>query len=88
MVKSLCESMRKELYTPDDLASPSTRRLVDCLPEMATWSKGVWNGIPDSGVEVSHSLSISNETDKLGTSVFARVREFRRVSFWRLGIQI
>jgi hypothetical protein len=88
MVKSLCESMRTELYTPDDLVSPSKRRLVDCMPEMATWSKGVWNGIPDSGVEVSHLSSVPIQADKTGTSVSTRIREFRSVSIWRLGIKI
>jgi hypothetical protein len=88
MVKSLCESMRTELYTSDDLGSHSTRRLVDCLPEMATWSKGVWNGIPDSGVEVSHLSSVSIQADKTGTSVSTRIREFRSVSVWRLGMRI
>ena len=88
MVKSLCESMRTELYTPDELASPSTRRLVDCLPEMATWSKGVWNGIPDSGVEVCHFYGGVISADKIGTGVFTRIREFRSVSIWRLGIKI
>jgi hypothetical protein len=88
MVKSLCESMRTELYTPDDLASPSKRRLVDCLPEMATWSKGVWNGIPDSGVEVCHLPWVVFSADKTGTGVSTRIREFRSVSVWRLGMRI
>lgn len=88
MVKSLCESMRTELYTPDDLASPLTRRLVDCLPEMATWSKGVWNGIPDSGVEVSHLPLVVISVDKIGTGVFTRIREFCSLGIWRLGIKI
>jgi len=88
MVKSLCESMRAELYTSGDLAFPSTRRLVDCLPEMATWSKGVWNGIPDSGVEVGHLISAFLQTDKIGTGVITRIREFRSVSIWRLGMKI
>jgi hypothetical protein len=88
MVKSLCESMRTELYTSDDPASPSTRRLVDCLPEMATWSKGVWNGIPDSGVEVSHLFRILVPAYKTGTGVSTRIREFRSVSIRRLGMRI
>lgn len=88
MVKSLCESMRTELYTSGDLASPLTRRLVDCLPEMATWSKGIWNGIPDSGVEVCHLPWVVCSADKIGTSVFTRIREFRSVSIWGLGMRI
>lgn len=54
MTKSLCESLRIELYTSDSLGSVPTRRLVDCLPELATWSKGVWGGVPDYGVEASN----------------------------------
>jgi len=88
MVKSLCESMRAELYTSDDLASSSTRRLVDCLPEMATWSKGIWNGIPDSGVEVCDQPSVLGPANNIGTGVITRIREFRSVSFWRLGMKI
>jgi hypothetical protein len=88
MVKSLCESMRTELYTTGDLASPSTRRLVDRLPEMATWAKGIWNGIPESGVEVCHLPSEFVQADMIGTGVFTRIREFRSVSIWRLGMKI
>jgi hypothetical protein len=53
MVKSLCQSLDRELYAPNGLEGPLSRRLVDCLPEFNRWAKGVWEGIPDSGVEVS-----------------------------------
>lgn len=59
MVRNLCESLRTELYTSEDVP----RRLVNCLPELNRWAKGVWESIPDSGVEASHygiwSLSVS-----------------------------
>jgi hypothetical protein len=67
MIKSLCESLA------DELRPLPTRRLVDCLPELATWSKGVWEGIPDSGVEASSSLGYWLYADGSGSSVFARV---------------
>lgn len=54
MVRSLCDSLRSELYGSSDVQQiTSLRRLVDCLPEFNRWAKGVWEGIPDSGVEVS-----------------------------------
>lgn len=53
MVRSLCDSLRSELYASGDVQSTQSRRLVDCLPEFNRWAKGVWEGIPDSGVEVS-----------------------------------
>jgi peroxin-3 len=82
MVKSLCESMRTELYTSDDLVSPATRRLVDCLPEMATWSKGVWNGIPDSGVEVSHlSIGLFSQLTRQGLVSLPEYESFAALVF-------
>lgn len=32
------------------------RRFADTLPQLNTWSKGVWEGIPDSGVETLLAL--------------------------------
>lgn len=32
------------------------RRLVDCLPEINRWGKGVWEAIPDGGVEALLAL--------------------------------
>ena len=33
-------------------AGEGRARLVDSLPAISRWSKNVWEGIPDSGVEV------------------------------------
>lgn len=45
----MLSKLREELYT-----SPGEgKRLVDCLPVVDRWGKGVWEGVPDSGVEVS-----------------------------------
>jgi peroxin-3 len=86
MVKSLCESLQADLYTGTDLQTLSTRRLVDCLPELATWSKGVWDGIPNSGVEASHLSCRNAEADMAGTSLFARFRILRSTDIWGLGM--
>lgn len=32
--------------------STRSKRLVECLPELNKWAKGVWEGIPAGGVEV------------------------------------
>lgn len=70
MVRNLCESLRTELYTSEDMP----RRLVDCLPEFNRWAKGVWEGIPDSGVEARHHrMFFEYFADKTGTGLFARV---------------
>lgn len=52
LIRNLIENLRSELYTSEELQPIPSRRLVDCLPEMNRWAKGVWEGIPDSGVEV------------------------------------
>lgn len=41
MIKKLVESLGEK------------NRLVDCLPSVDQWGKAVWEGIPDTGVEVS-----------------------------------
>lgn len=51
MVKRLLESLQVNLYDLDE-----TKRLVDCLPEVNRWGKGVWEGIPDGGVEALLAL--------------------------------
>ena len=53
MVKKLLQKLEEETYVsnPSDSAE-STRRLVECLPVIDRWGKGVWDSIPDNGVEV------------------------------------
>ena len=61
MIRKLFESLREDAYSGSEigliLGEPqpvnTTRRLVDCLPAVDRWGKGVWEGIPDSGIEVS-----------------------------------
>ncbi|WVQ85271.1 hypothetical protein IAT38_007436 [Cryptococcus sp. DSM 104549] len=49
MIKNLTESLAEECYgSPGE---DETRRLAECLPEISKWGKGVWEGVPDSGIE-------------------------------------
>jgi hypothetical protein len=82
MVRNLCESLQTELYASED----ASRRLVDCLPEFNRWAKGVWEGIPDSGVEVSLHSAFNSIADLEGAGLAARVRKFCSTSVWRLGL--
>lgn len=61
MIRKMLESLREDAYSGSEIglilgetqAVNTTRRLVDCLPAVDRWGKGVWEGIPDSGIEVS-----------------------------------
>jgi peroxin-3 len=61
MIRKLLESLKEDAYSGSEIglilgepqAINATRRLVDCLPTIDRWGKGVWEGIPDSGIEVS-----------------------------------
>ena len=59
MVKKLLQKLDEELYRSNGLSPGAldTKRLVDCLPVIDRWGKGVWESIPDNGVEVSPRLS-------------------------------
>lgn len=52
MVRNIVDTLRAEVYTTNELQPIASRRLVDCLPELNRWAQGVWEGVPDSGVEV------------------------------------
>lgn len=51
----MLKNLRDELYP----AISEGKRLVDCLPVVDRWGKGVWEGIPDNGVEVSPHITLS-----------------------------
>lgn len=64
MVSKLLESLDSELYRPAGFSmfpteraeggeedEGQTRRLAECLPAFSRWGKGVWEGVPDGGVE-------------------------------------
>lgn len=62
MTKKMIEGLKEDLYTGSEiglmLGEPApeqeiSRRLVDCLPAVDRWGKGVWDAIPDTGIEVS-----------------------------------
>lgn len=59
LLHRLITSLREHSYPSSLLGETSEteeqgkRRLVDCLPAFASWSRGVWENIPDGGVEVS-----------------------------------
>ncbi|KAK8865737.1 hypothetical protein IAR55_000883 [Kwoniella newhampshirensis] len=54
---NLLDTLKSELYTPpggfgeNEVQTQRDRKLVHCLPEINRWGKGVWEGVPDSGVE-------------------------------------
>jgi len=82
MVKSLCESLRTELYPAAEFQPLPSRRLVDCLPELATWSKGIWEGIPESGVEASQlSLTVSPGANEQGLVALPEYESFAALVF-------
>ncbi|KAK4686378.1 peroxin-3, partial [Tremellales sp. Uapishka_1] len=67
MIGKLIESLKMECYiTPD--GELQTKRLVDCLPEITRWGRGVWEGIPDGGVEV---LLNQQEFENFAALIFA-----------------
>lgn len=47
-VSAMIQSLTEQLRNPD---GSGRRRLADILPELNRWSRGVWEGIPDGGVE-------------------------------------
>lgn len=47
-VTAMLKKLRDELYPLVD----EGKRMVDCLPVVDRWGKGVWEGVPDNGVEV------------------------------------
>jgi len=72
VIRRLLNGLSDELYTGQarildtiptitnvhsDQQPNQTRRLVDCLPVINRWGRGVWEGIPDGGVEVSRTHS-------------------------------
>jgi len=44
----MLKKLRDDLYP----ILGESKRLVDCLQVVDRWVKGVWEGIPDNGVEV------------------------------------
>lgn len=73
MIHNLISNLSIDVYSSgSDLEFPptvlgarveeeKTRRLVDCLPGIDRWGKGVWEGIPDNGVEVSLTRKAKEE---------------------------
>ncbi|ORX34166.1 Peroxin-3 [Kockovaella imperatae] len=49
MTAKLLQTLSEELYSGQ--GDDSGKRLVDCLPVINRWSKSVWEGLPDNGVE-------------------------------------
>ncbi|BEI87096.1 hypothetical protein CcaverHIS002_0704420 [Cutaneotrichosporon cavernicola] len=52
-VSAMLTSLTDALRNPD---GSGRRRLADILPELNRWSRGVWEGIPDGGVEALLAL--------------------------------
>lgn len=52
-VSAMLASLTDALRNPD---GSGRRRLADILPELNRWSRGVWEGIPDGGVEALLAL--------------------------------
>ncbi|WVW80321.1 hypothetical protein I302_102300 [Kwoniella bestiolae CBS 10118] len=46
LLGSLLSDLKTQLY-----GQTQGVRLVNCLPEINKWGKGVWEGVPDSGIE-------------------------------------
>jgi peroxin-3 len=66
MVRSLVATIRIECYAKSLGIAVSPVRLVNCLPAINGWAKGVWEGIPDHGVEVrSTCLALMDINDRL-----------------------
>jgi peroxin-3 len=59
MLARFIDSLREGCYAEaiEGEEEKSVKRLVDCLPEITAWGKGVWEGVPDKGVEVGAGLS-------------------------------
>lgn len=71
MLSNLLSSLSDELYSSStsnlpnsdyiasmgsDSRTKTSKRLAECLPGFSNWGKGVWGGLPDSGVEGLLSL--------------------------------
>lgn len=54
MLAGLAEQLRTDSFGDGDDARK--RRLADLLPELSRWGRGVWEGIPDGGVETLLAL--------------------------------
>ena len=50
-------AMLNKLQDELDLSEGRGKRLVDCLPVIDRWGKGVWENVPDTGAEVRGLLS-------------------------------
>ncbi|WWC68479.1 uncharacterized protein I206_102408 [Kwoniella pini CBS 10737] len=52
LMGNLIKSLKIDLYNCNENDSNVIeKRLVDCLPVINLWGKGIWQGIPDSGIE-------------------------------------
>ena len=83
-VSAMLIKLRDELYR-----SPGEgQRMVDCLPMVDRWGKGVWEGLPDSGVEVcSTPWPDREEANALGTDRrYWRCLSLRGLLHWSLEI--
>lgn len=68
MIRKLLESLQEDSYSGSEIGlilgehQPTpvdmSRRLVNCLPAIDRWGKGVWEAVPDSGIEVSGDSTI------------------------------
>lgn len=73
MVRKMLESLQEDSYSGSEIGlilgehQPQplelSRRLVDCLPAIDRWGKGVWEAVPDSGIEVSPRSRKGNLAD-------------------------
>lgn len=53
-----------ELYDTAHAESLKSKRLVECLPFLTTWSRAVWARVPDEAVEVSRILMSITSCDR------------------------
>ncbi|ODN84237.1 hypothetical protein L202_00232 [Cryptococcus amylolentus CBS 6039] len=49
LTQSILVSLRDQLYSNGE--EEKKKRLAHCLPVVSQWGKGVWEGVPDGGVE-------------------------------------
>lgn len=64
---------------------------MDCLPVTNRWGKGIWEGIPDGGVEVSRfgtGRGLEEFANVSGAARLAGVSEFLGAGVWGLGTEM
>lgn len=58
MVTKMLGHLQFEGYATGTGMGVNSKRLVECLPVVNHWTKGVWEGVPDGGVEVSQYATL------------------------------